>query len=65
MSSLFETAHTLYGKKGVASLSWRRELRCDIEYQARIESWRDSHHHHNPHHHNNNNNNIYLHVKFN
>jgi len=38
-----------YSQKGVASLSCGRELRCDKEYPARFESWRESH--------NNNNNN--------
>ena len=52
--------NSTYSQKGVASLSCVRELRCDIEHPARIESWRESdhhHHHHHHHHHDNNNNN--------
>jgi len=30
-----------YSQKGVASLSCGRELRCDMEYPVRIESWRE------------------------
>jgi len=30
----------------VASLSCGRELRCGVEYPARIDSWRESNHHH-------------------
>ena len=40
-------------QKGVASLSCGKELGCDTEYSARIESWRESHNNNN----NNNNNN--------
>ena len=31
-----------YSQKGAASLSCVRELRCDVVYPARIESWRES-----------------------
>ena len=34
-------------QKGVASLSCGREPRCDIEYQARIESWKECTNDHN------------------
>ena len=36
--------HSTYSQKGFLSLSCGRELRYDdVVYQARIESWRESH----------------------
>ena len=40
MSALLGKAYRKLSK-GIASLSYGRELRCDIEYPARIESWRE------------------------
>ena len=56
MSAFLRTAHN-YSQKGVASLSCRRELRCDVVYPVRMESSRESHHNNNTNNHNNNNNN--------
>ena len=50
--------NSTYSQKGVVSVSCRRELRCDIEYQERIKSRRESHHHHPNNNNNNNNNNM-------
>ena len=35
--------NSAYSLKGVAPLTSGMELRCDIDYPARIESWRESH----------------------
>ena len=50
-------ANSTYSQKGVASLSCRRDLRCDMVYPARIESWRESHNDNNDDRNDNNNNN--------
>ena len=49
--------NSAYSQKGVASLSCRGELSCDMVYPARIESWRESHYDKNDDHNDNNNNN--------